>query len=90
MFAGDDGVFGGFSVFPSSSAVNISRTDAAKIFRRTEQPILSVEYKNMGYAVKLPSLTGDTFVAKKRDSAQGIHDNARGLEDMEDRNSTTV
>ena len=86
----EEAVFGGFRVFPSSSAVNISYPDAAKIFHRTEQPILSVEYRNVGYAVKLPSLTGDIFVMKKLDTAQGIHEHATRSEDFGDRNATTV
>ena len=87
----EEAVFGGFRVFPSSSAVNISYSDAAKIFHRTEQPILSVENRNVGYAVKLPSLTGDFFVMKKLDTAQGIYENDTvRSDDFGDRNATTV
>eukprot|EP01036_Dinobryon_divergens_P023883 gene23883-32278_t len=61
--------FGGFRAFPSRSTVNISHADVAKIFRRAEQPILFVENSDLGYAVKLPSLTGDSFVIRKTDCA---------------------
>ena len=64
IISSENPAFGGFSAFPSPSSVNMSHAEAGKIFRRVEQPILFVECSDLGYAVKLPSLTGDSFVAR--------------------------